>query len=323
MFERETLGLPPPTTSVLRSKLQGGLAIVRAYAALATGRVAHHRIFGDLPDDVWLSMNTTAYRRYAVLRRVLRSLPDEDIQRRFIGNVGDAALAEAYRAYQIMRAVIARRSLPLQNTAVLDFGCGWGRFVRFFLRDTPAEQLYGVDVMPLAIELSRQTNPWCQFSLVEPLPPSHLPDEHFGVIYLYSVFSHLSEEAHLRWLAEFHRLLRPGGLLFATTRTREFINECERARTGEIPGGHARLPNAFVEPAHWLARYDRGEYCYSAVGGGDGLAGGNVLTADFYGETCIPDAYVRRRWTDRFAILDYLEADGWWLSQNLIIAQRH
>jgi len=30
---------------------------------------------------------------------------------------------------------------------------------------------------------------------------------------------------------------------------------------------------------------------------------------------------VRRRWTDRFAILDYLEADGWWLSQNLIIAQ--
>jgi len=44
-----------------------------------------------------------------------------------------------------------------------------------------------VDVMKRAVELSRDTNPSCH------------------------------EETHDRWLSEFHRILRPGGLPFATT----------------------------------------------------------------------------------------------------------
>src|SRR5438309_300916 len=43
------------------------------------------------------------------------------------------------------------------------------------------------------------------------------------LIYLYPVFSHFPEEMHLALLREFHRLLRPGGLLIAPTRQRNFI----------------------------------------------------------------------------------------------------
>jgi len=54
--------------------MQGALALIKAQAALAGGRPAHHQVFGHLDDDVWFSVNTTAYRRHATLRKILPSL---------------------------------------------------------------------------------------------------------------------------------------------------------------------------------------------------------------------------------------------------------
>src|SRR5262249_16248593 len=153
------------------------------------------------------------------------------------------------------------------------------------------ERLHGVDVMPFAIHLCRQTNPWCKFSLISALPPSELEDCKYDLIYLYSVFSHLSEDAHARWLSEFHRILRPGGLLFATTWPRYYIERCQRARDGDPKGTHPGSLISFIETQEWLSRYDRGDYCHSPGSGGD------VLTSDFYGDTCIPEAYARRQWS--------------------------
>jgi SAM-dependent methyltransferase len=311
-----TLAFPARTPGP-SAKAQGALALIKARASLSLGRVAHDRVFGHLADDVWFSVNTTAYRRYGTLRQVLPSLPDGQTQKNFIGNEGDAALQEAFRAYQVISRLSALCGRPItRESTILDFGCGWGRILRFFMRDVPTPQLHGVDVMPLAIDLCRQTNPWCKFSLVPALPPSGVPDGQYDLIYLYSVFSHLSEEAHDRWLAEFHRLLRPGGLLFATTFPRHYIERCERARHGDTMGTHPGSLISFTGTEEWLSRYDRGDYCHSPGSGGD------ALPSDFYGDTCIPEAYVRRQWSNRFDVRDYIHADGEWLLQNLIVAQR-
>src|SRR2546428_246393 len=317
MQRAHVAALPTRYTSRVRKQIQGALALVKASVALASGHLAHERVFGHVDDDVWFAINTTAYRRYGLLRRVLPSLPDPETQIAFIGSADDRALWEAFRTYQLVRALSARADQPITRAShILDFGCGWGRTIRFFLRDTPAAQLYGVDVMQAAVDLCRRTNPWCQFSLVSPQPPAVLPGERFDVIYLYSVFSHLSEQTHDRWLTEFHRLLRPGGLLFATTWQREYIERCERARQGNTAGTHSGSLGAFVGTDAWLARYDRGEFCHSPVGGG------RALSEDFYGESCIPESYVRRRWSDRFQLLDYLEAGRDALWQNLVVAKR-
>jgi SAM-dependent methyltransferase len=307
----------PVRTGRIRAKLQRVRVLIKARLEVATGRLAHDRVFGHLDDDVWFSVNTTAYRRYAMLQQVLPSLPDAQTQKNFIGSEGDTALGEAFRVYQVIRRIADRFGRPVtRETRILDFGCGWGRTIRFFMRDAPIAQLHGVDVMPLAIDLSRKTNPWCRFSLVPALPPSGLPGGAFDLIYLYSVFSHLSEDAHDRWITEFQRLLSPRGLLFATTWHRNYIERCESARRGNPMGTHPGSLRAFQGTEAWLARYDRGEYCHSPVGGG------SALSSEFYGESCISEAYVRRRWSDRFDVREYIEADGEWLHQNLIVAQR-
>src|SRR6266850_951076 len=77
---------------------------------------------------------------------------------------------------------------------LLDFGCGWGRIIRFFLKDVEPSALYGVDPVEDMVSLCRTDNRWCAFEVSPRRPPSRFPDGHFDLIYAYSVFSHLSEE---------------------------------------------------------------------------------------------------------------------------------
>lgn len=293
-------------------------ALLKARKAMALGEeISRPDIFGHCNDAAWLYVNTAGYRSRKILRQILPSLPPDDLQKRFIGRAGDPALGEAFRAYSLWLEMAARNGRPIgKSSRVLDFGCGWGRTLRFFMREVPVDGLYGVDVLADGIEACRKTNRWCHFDVVNPFPPTKLPSESFDLIYLYSVFSHLSEEAHDKWLDEFRRLLRPGGLVIATTWHREYIKWCERARRGDTRGTHVKSVEAFVGTDEWLARYDRGEFCHSAVG-----AGGD-LTSQFYGETCIPEAYVRRHWADRFEICEFYPADFRRIAQNAIVARR-
>ena len=276
----------------------------------------HHQVFSGVTDDEWWWFNTDGYRSFEILRKILPGLPDEDIQKAFIGAAGDAALGEAFKAYRLWKDLAAKFGRPVTpKSHVLDFGCGWGRVFRFFMRDVPRANLYGVDCMPFAIELCEKTNQWGQFRLISPLPPCDLPSNTFDLVYLYSVFSHLSEEAEDLWLTEFNRIMRPGGVLIATTWPRDYIERCEGARHGDPTGTHPQSHLAFVGAEDWLARYDRGEYCHDSVGGGE------ALSKTFYGETCIPEAYVRQQWSNRFLLREYI-SDTTRCPQNVIVAQK-
>ena len=100
--------------------------------------------------------------------------------------------------------------------ALLDFGCGCGRILRHW------HSLDGVEVF--GCDLNAELATWTEHNLPHVTvtqnglaPPVPYADGQFGAIYAISVFTHLTRELHLSWMADLVRLLRPGGRLLFTT----------------------------------------------------------------------------------------------------------
>ncbi|HUR82275.1 MAG TPA: class I SAM-dependent methyltransferase, partial [Thermoanaerobaculia bacterium] len=98
----------------------------------------------------------------------------------------------------------------------LDFGCGAGRAARHIAARPDIKRLTGVDVDTKAIRwAARRLRD--EYVVIAPKPPTKFADASFDVAYAISVFTHFDEEAQFTWLAELHRLIRPGGLFIVTT----------------------------------------------------------------------------------------------------------
>ena len=243
-------------------------------------------------------------------------LPPDEMQRNWTGAAGKVTLLEALRFFQLISEYAVKYGERINETTnILDFGCGWGRITRYFMRDVSHKNLYGADCFKEALDVAKIQNQWVSFSLTAPMPSTDYKSSMFDIIYLYSVFSHLSEDAHLRFLAEFHRILKPGGLLIATTRPRKFILLCADVRKRQIAVHEQGAAASFVNTKQYLELYDRGGFCHSPTGGG------GPLEPSFYGESCIPEAYVRLHWSKWFDLQEYRLADRL-CNQNVICCKK-
>lgn len=154
------------------------------------------------------------------------------------------------------------------GSRVLDVGCGPGRLAIGLLdRLGGVAEYRGLDVHRPAIR-------WCARHLSPRHPGFHfqhvdvrnarynpagavaaggtrlpLPDGHFDVAYLYSVFSHMLRADVQGYLAELRRVLAPGGTLFFTGFVEENVDE-----VSENPAGYGM---AWQGPLHCV-RYERG-----------------------------------------------------------------
>jgi SAM-dependent methyltransferase len=116
----------------------------------------------------------------------------------------------------IRSAFLASRNPGEDHSRWLDFGCGSGRIARHLMAFEPIRDLWGVDIDGEAVAwASRHLRG--HYRCIARRPPTDLPSNFFDVVYSGSVFTHLSEEDQSVWLSELHRVLRPGGLLIAST----------------------------------------------------------------------------------------------------------
>lgn len=163
---------------------------------------------------------------------------------------------------------LTRNHIEIEEaTRILDFGCGCGRLLRH-LYHTQKAQYSGTDFNEKLIQWCRENFTFGNFTVNRLDPPLSYPPESFDLIYAQSVFTHLNEDLQLRWLAEFHRLLKMEGILYFTTHGRQFIyklNDRERNafHSGEVVVQHLQdqgknICGAFQLPAYFEQKIKSG-----------------------------------------------------------------
>lgn len=224
---------------------------------------------------------------------VLPAFPPEELQRGTTGLSSEATLRQAYAFYEnVMDAMRVAGTALGPDSKVLDFGFGWGRISRVFMRDVRKAQISGLEVDPDFVTLTRALFASDNFVLCPPFPPTDLPSGNFDLVFAYSVFSHLSKAACHEWMREFERILKPGGLVVLTTRDESFFDFLAWAASQPHSSDSylSALGSLFPDLADARYRYRRGELVHSSS---LGVSGGGPRNSSFYGETWIPETYAR------------------------------
>lgn len=276
----------------------------------------------SMNDEAWFALIAQSYLNPPAYYhgRPLPGFPADQIQANTTGHAGVPTLAEAFTFYQDCAQQFHKAGRPLhEDCSLLDFGVGWARIARFFLRELPAQNIFGIDVMADFIDICKQTWRSNNFIVTPPFPPTPIPDGRFDFIVGYSVFSHLSESACTAWMAEFHRILRPNGMLALTTRSRNFFDTCEAFKGQNVTGYQKAMSEIFDDFDDARRRYDRGEFVHSNI---EGVSGGGAMNSSFYGETFIPEQYARDAYADKFVLENFLFSPERQLHPIMIFTKR-
>ena len=244
---------------------------------------------------------------------LLPAAPAADLQAIYVGASGEKAIREAFQFYQITRA--AAGDLP-PDANVLDFGVGWGRTIRMWLRDVQADSLFGVDVDPTILEVARTTRVPGDLRLVGEL--GELPfDQRFDIIISFSVFSHLSERSARHWLARLVQSLKPGGTFVFTVLGQAWLQHvvgcAELLR--EKNSWEEMLGALFLNPRDVSAQYERGVHAFAPVGGY-----ASATSPENYGWAALPAEVVRDVIGDMVRDIQWMANPG--LGQDIFIVHK-
>lgn len=125
---------------------------------------------------------------------------------------------------------------PLESLdAILDFGCGCGRVVRWW-RELPGE-VHGTDYNPALVGWCRANLPFATFDVNALEPPLPYARDRFDLVYGLSVLTHLPESTQVAWLHELARVSRRWLLVTVHGEAyRDRLDEAERAAfdAGEV-----------------------------------------------------------------------------------------
>jgi 2-polyprenyl-3-methyl-5-hydroxy-6-metoxy-1,4-benzoquinol methylase len=259
----------------------------------------------DIDDAEWFELQFDPARAKAKYGIALPGFPDDATQITFTGMCGRPNLQQAFIFYRYARAISGVGEL--HEPRIMDFGAGWGRIARLFLREARPQDIVAADTASLAIKCLRETG--SAFQIIHNLPAPPIPEfqQTFHLIYSYSVFSHLSERYSRAWLDYLLTLLQPGGHLVFTTRGRRFIVDQEsiraqsidfiKSQTPDVAEYLRRLRENFPDPAILRHRYAAGEFQFYHVGHGE-------LIDECTGETLIPRSYFEAHYGPYFVSFD-------------------
>ena len=127
---------------------------------------------------------------------------------------------------RLLEELISR--LP-SGANVLDAGCGAG--IPISQRLSEVFEVTGVDFSEAQIELARKNVPNASF-LCEDMTKLNFPENTFDGIASYYAIIHIPREEHRSLLANFHRMLKPGGLSLLCLGAENLIDDIDENYLG-------------------------------------------------------------------------------------------
>lgn len=181
---------------------------------------------GDFGSVLWNMPDSN----YPKLSAVLPQMTPSDITIEWTGASGDTLLDQSLSFVRACADKFAQFSgHSLMGKKILDFGCGYGRFLRLFSYYT--DHIYGVDAWEVSLEHSRRAGFEHKVKKIDEVARSIPYDFKFDFIFAFSIFTHLSELSTLAALSALRQAAREDALLIITIRPVEFWQLCEKGIT--------------------------------------------------------------------------------------------
>ena len=173
--------------------------------------------------------------------------PDDDIFRFFANHPSSLHpirdyLADGWRTLAELTQLLARLERNLHTCShFLEFACGFGRFTRHLVSALPTNTLHVSDVVPGSVDFLRsQFNVSGFYSSTDPATVSFPPQQHYDIIFVLSLFSHLPDSTWQAWLTRLFSVVKPGGVLIITTHG----EKCATQAGVTLTDGYAFFPDS-------------------------------------------------------------------------------
>jgi SAM-dependent methyltransferase len=229
--------------------------------------------FGHLDSNRWLDMLIRSIDCPTIEGVEFPSFPSPEFQSQLHGHFGAHSLKEAAEFYRFVesKGLTGLKSTWFGKGFFLDFGAGWGRITRLFMRDFPLRNIVGYEPSNRFCAVARANNPFVSFLSGDYLPNGILPADRFNLVVGWSVFSHLSPSSAAAWLGELQRVTSPGGAVVLTTWGRGFLERLQKEKfqmdAGEEIHWYSKIClDAIGDIQKRMSEYDRGEFVWFTGG---------------------------------------------------------
>lgn len=260
----------------------------------------------NLPDAI---RNMKDERYLKLLRKTIKNpvqkgvafpgFPSADVQTTFVGSANETSLNEAFQFWQLVKREARLGGRPLQrDSRLLDFGCGWGRYLRFFWKDIDVANLHGCDVNDMIVTLCRDLQVPGQIDHIDPLGTLPYQDGGLDHAMAYSVFTHLPEPVHLHWMRELARVMAPGGIFCLTLESRRFLDFIAQIPPQPNNAWYAMLAAHKPRLPDYCRDYDADAFVFMPT---------NKGVESTYGDAAVPLSWIRERWQPWFEVLTYID----------------
>jgi SAM-dependent methyltransferase len=275
------------------------------------------KMFGMLSIEQWSKLLIRSIQEQEIDGIPFPTFPSSEIQANIHGHDGVTSILEAVDFYRFITNLTdtGQHRRFSSDEYMLDFGAGWGRITRVFMRDYPLRNIFGYEPNGVYSSLARFHNPWLTFISGGYLPDGVLPASKFNLICGWSVFSHLSQSAVRGWLAEFARILAPGGRAVMTTWGERYLRRLQAEQFQQARG----------EPIHWysaaclkdagdleerIQQYRRGEFIWIGP------------ETELYGQTFLSEPTLQAMINEANLPLSIERFDVTALSQDVFVLKR-